>query len=1561
MGDKQTPERFLVHTGKGFYCDLCSFEVASTYIHRHLKNHHGLTGGPSRYTNSTTRSEDKKTRGGKTFHCNGCQKSFKRRYNYLRHCKGPCSATVATQSLGSGGHGIPLSPLPPAAVAGSAAPRQVCFTIPDRTPWLTLGPAEVVEAMLPVIAGILPSYKDCLELQQAILSRTQLVEAMVSQMAQPLVDRVRYLIFQHAPVVTNMLLGNIRSELLNFSNTSILGADDRRSAIFHVRHDNNAVFSELMHLIAYFNVNIETTNVVTYISTLALGTSTNHLVDIPPLCHYCFFRSFKLSGGFRSPGAIASVCATILHLIRLMFGCYLATFSGNDVIEHQLIMARKLRSSFFVNWISPLIRRLREVEALSPTRVMDVVRSNGDIVISGFTFPAHKWRQFIPLWMDATKQLLYILLGKGLTDSLLSSPTFQVTNGRRMTWTCEDINSTVLKSRCVPMGNAASLDDHQQEQEKLLIQLASYIEVAIHGLGYGPMRQQELLQLDTARCQFVDGCLWYWAKSNKQGGVRCHGGGRLVQHRLPRCVSRVYLLVFALCAPSSCEEILPIHTHPYGIGWAVAKLFDFHSTPSATDVRHFWTEVVNLTFGKKGEKHIDEYAATQAGHSAMTHHLHYTTDLEVSDQFRCFHKAVGDVDDDHHHGGVKVVKLDLSHCRYVASRVFGEGQELRRDQEILLGKILEGDGHIHASLPCGWGKSSMFFILAKAQEHFGLHPSCSLVVLPYSFLVCFFAQQADKLGIDCVVLSTSNFGGTNICPVTLQDGLPSLLVMTVDCFDKLASCGNYLSLWCQQKLVSRIFVDEIHTPLLEFGFRRAYESLPTVAALGVPVITLSATLTEEMEDVITKWIGTSPALTKVPSTDLGLDGIPIDVEVSNNPADSLLEFCTLRKRKGGIHIFCSSRSDVDTVVTKIGHRYPLDPVLWVTSETPTRERENVSKRWAEAADTFLVSTTSCLVGNENRLCRTILFLGSIHSLPSFVQGVGRLRPRQREGCQVTVFWKGTPPKKKQEKPSPVDCKAYFGSTGKGVAEFVSEDPLYDFYRGAACRQVMLNRFFGFQVQTCGICDNCRFIPRKNKNYNLGGVEGAVTATAVTAAAAPALPAPAPAPVAAPATAAAPAAPASIKVAVSQAHFQQYDGKQSALQSQSVLSHLRKMCLVCRSENCDGESCVDGVCYACGSPNHQRRDCPKNFKALLSRKACYSCLDFHGREIHKIRRCPMQRRLWRLIVQEFGQIPPSIGSHYVSIGAFYTFVENLVPLQDYARQRGYRDPPYLPPDHFDCRMASGTVDLRRQRWVDSLPSPSRCVTNRVASSWTSSIDPTLVDIIDPVRRGSIAILEQGNGRATMLSWHVSTDNQFNKGCMQFVTQYTKATCRMALNEPGGMAVVGRNAKGATVGGTQGYRPVGNTFGEIASKYICKHFPTEYAQFEKENGEPWLGFPTRRVVVSKNLMNSIHLDPADTTRSVAAFVACQRDQHGTVKVMTSTSQDKEDGGWYLVFSHSSRDGKRCLAILLRNFTVISWDGRTQLHHTVLSPNLTRNLRNDEEMVQGYYSVYFGGSKY
>ncbi|CAJ1944888.1 unnamed protein product [Cylindrotheca closterium] len=244
--------------------------------------------------------------------------------------------------------------------------------------------------------------------------------------------------------------------------------------------------------------------------------------------------------------------------------------------------------------------------------------------------------------------------------------------------------------------------------------------------------------------------------------------------------------------------------------------------------------------------------------------------------------------------------------------IYGANAKYLEGQEDFLRLILENqNSNIHGTIPCGRGKSLTYFLLAKAAILSGVNDGVSFVVLPYKFLVDHMLQVGERMGLETVAVQCSDIA-KGATPSPLVENIPAIVFFPVDSFAKMMSDnGGKLEQWCNEGILRRIFLDEIHLPFIELGFRRSYDCFPQIVpkfvSKGIQVITMSGSLSIGVEAAIQKWLGMKNCKSRRTAS-LGFAGIPIHVKPIPT-GDGFQSVIQDRLKSGHIHVFCRTKKD----------------------------------------------------------------------------------------------------------------------------------------------------------------------------------------------------------------------------------------------------------------------------------------------------------------------------------------------------------------------------------------------------------------------------------------------------------------------------------------------------------------------------------------------------------------------------------------------------------------------------------------------------------------------------
>jgi len=460
-----------------------------------------------------------------------------------------------------------------------------------------------------------------------------------------------------------------------------------------------------------------------------------------------FFRksadgSLKMIGA----GQNASLAAAVLSLLRSAI-CSLICSAISNVDKFAYQVVRRSQLCRTANMLSPIIRRLREMEGRKKKQRMVTVDETGLIAVDGFEIERQQWSALIPSILSRCEALLSSLL---VTDDwrLVLESTTHVSVG--------DDFSLFLISCPDRSQHAPSFKLKDPVNFSLLDQLGSYMELSLHGLGLGSLRYAELETMEISRCIWHRGTVYFDVLPKK---VFSHKSKLLsrksIEHKLPHSIARVFLIFRNIVAQvksfySSLMAVPSRKESKRSMCHAMAEVFGFSEVPDAVQVRHFWTSILNYTFPDgdlSGALYAEKSVAEMSGHGSRVHKDNYSSHLAGGKEFlyRTFHAAVGE-----RPVGAVNHNLDIRPSDLISSLnlFFGDGASYTscRQQELVEFVASSKSGHAHADLACGAGKSMAWTLPVAARILSGRRASgkCTIVVSPYKFLSAFQTEAASN-------------------------------------------------------------------------------------------------------------------------------------------------------------------------------------------------------------------------------------------------------------------------------------------------------------------------------------------------------------------------------------------------------------------------------------------------------------------------------------------------------------------------------------------------------------------------------------------------------------------------------------------------------------------------------------------------------------------------------------------------------------------------------------------------------------------------------------------------
>jgi superfamily II DNA helicase RecQ len=1049
----------------------------------------------------------------------------------------------------------------------------------------------------------------------------------------PLMDVAEQWLMTRARYEVGLVPGHYKAALLQFDCQEI--GEVSQNLTYNFRHKEAILLGELKQLLLFLwrhcspliqgfrQADLNHPYFIPKLLVYMVLEPVATLHECPLLVEYCLVRCFNRQCKMVQAGDAASNAGTIMSMARAAICSLLCSFRMVDDVAGPLI--RDAQRSRSVNIISPMIRKCREIQRRKPKNRMVTVDVEGNVAVDGFEFPKRTWSRLVGIVLDRSKTFLRLLLAGNQWERVLDvGVPLRVT-----TLVDGDMEFSLADSSYSSQDVVLATDFEIMYLDKLV----SYLRLAMHGIGLGSMRLQELTALSMRHGVWHRGTLYYSSSSIKTFTHKSTGGNA-VDHKLPVRLGRLFVLFRSIVrklviAGIDITLIVPQRTSAtHSICDAVSEIFGLDQRPDATQVRHMWTSICNIVF-PSGEisatlSAVDD-VAEMSGHSSATHSRTYGSLVHDGREYlyRKFHEALGDAVSTDVVGPVAITEYDL-----MASLEYSFGQCATytcKAQETLVNSMLLRS-HCHANLPCGAGKSAAWLLplVANATRN-SVHQGFSIVVLPYNFLASYHRQSAETFlrshNVWVASFHTNDFGPAKF-PQELQDNdiLPDIVFLSLDGLNLFIKhqFARLLRL-CQYGKVTRIFIDEIHTVFTE-GFRSSYESLPRLASLGIPVVTMSATVPKPYLSPLLRYLKLSATVDglvdDVITVDHGgslLGHFPTDfhfrVAMSTSPNDRAFDTIKRLLRRPltrSIHVIVSSRAAAEEISTKLETGITSRVI---TSESSRAVIDETAILWKDGFLRVLISTTIGLVGNECRNCRHVVIVGHLYNVMSVVQAIGRLLAHQRlDGASIDMIL----PKLSAKRISDFAAESRI-EFNKLVARklvphdwevfqtFSTTNGIVNWINTPGCQLANLDALFGHTRRKCDVCSVCKNEP--------------LTEMAVIA---------------------------------SRANTQSTEEQHRAV---DILRRLVERCLVCNSSLCDGDTCIPkNRCYRCGEA-HQSRNCPvsSKIKHIMNGVGCSYCFDVKERfgfETHDYgTACSMKRRLRRLMIQE-------------STGSFDSFVSNV---------------------------------------------------------------------------------------------------------------------------------------------------------------------------------------------------------------------------------------------------------------------------------------------------------------
>jgi hypothetical protein len=592
---------------------------------------------------------------------------------------------------------------------------------------------------------------------------------------------------------------------------------------------------------------------------------------------YCLARCFRMKANqivMAQCGDNASTVAAVLSILRAGACSYIVLSDMSNQQAKDFV--NDVRKSRVLNIISPMIRRLREMQRRKPKRRKTTVSPEGDIAVDGFEFPRDKWSKIVPTVLAVCRQLLGSLFKGGDWLLFLDANTPLAVSrkeGGRFLFSLSISGKEVKSSQLVleqPLDYAFIVD-----------RLRAYVEICFHGFGGGSMRYEELVRLTLQNIVWHFGSLYFSAESIKKYNANSQAR-KTTERKLPAEVARIYLL-YDLVARSGVSDVglLPVCANrKHSMQDAIAEIFNFSERPDATQIRQLWASVSNVTF-PKGETVVVSAtadAAAMSGHTEGTHEVRYGSELIGGAElnYRKYHNAIGAA----YGTSISNEQIQAENLFQALKQIYGPDAEYTSElqRQMVIASAAKNGNHSHVGLPCGSGKSLAWLLPLVAAAMTSKKIGMLIVVLPYNFLVSHLVNSAeeilqDRFDVSVVSLTTNDCSMTSIPAALVNDeNLPNLAFFGLDAFVSLHMYHQAsLSRWAKSGKIHRIFFDEVHTVFTE-SFRPKYDLLRQIAKYGVPIMTMSGTVPSTLVGPLSRYLNMSDIV----------DGTNLDIIVSDD-------------------------------------------------------------------------------------------------------------------------------------------------------------------------------------------------------------------------------------------------------------------------------------------------------------------------------------------------------------------------------------------------------------------------------------------------------------------------------------------------------------------------------------------------------------------------------------------------------------------------------------------------------------------------------------------------------
>ncbi len=528
-------------------------------------------------------------------------------------------------------------------------------------------------------------------------------------------------------------------------------------------------------------------------------------------------------------------------------------------------------------------------------------------------------------------------------------------------------------------------------------------------------------------------------------------------------------------------------------------MFDFDYQPTLLNVRHLFTSIGNILLPERSNNGSENaFVSTTAlteksGHTQSTGRRSYGTWMENADEvfYDFYHKELGEEI-------LEPPRMDFTPFttsilkKSLKKLLGGHATFWSSQQQEMIGIASNSiKRHAFMSLPCGQGKSMSWLVPVMASLLSGRHVGLRIVILPYKFLLAHMVEQAKSLfgptlnRIQVEFADSSTLNNDSIPTWMDENNLPTLLFLNLDAAEKLLRYHmDRLQRWAHNSILKRIYFDEFQQIIVEYGFRKSYQSLRKLGRVGVPVMCLSGSLPLSTAMSLMKYCCLSTEednneIDTVEAIDPIGDGFTFDIQIVESVSESVVELVS-KITKDACHVICETKKICVAIAAGLSMKCKI---LTVTGDSSSVEQSNCAKAWFDGSHDVLVSTIVALIGNENRRCKTIVIAGFLYNISNLVQAIGRLRPEQRGLDSIVQIFRLPLRTRDHDDAQTKSMQDFHAMRSENCLNNLPRDDylllfsswgLHKFFKKNDCCYLQtLSSYFKFDRQKCNLCGFCR--------------------------------------------------------------------------------------------------------------------------------------------------------------------------------------------------------------------------------------------------------------------------------------------------------------------------------------------------------------------------------------------------------------------------------------------------------------------------------------------------------